>query len=323
MKRIQKILCTFFAVLAVVFALPTAGAVSDNTAQLYPLTLRVDGMRVYTLNEQQAEVPAILYKGSFYLPVRTAGEWTGKNVAWNNATRTVSLNGSATSVFHTALPTKSAYTYNYGEKVQITPRKDLTITVDGAVQTFKTTSGTQIYPLLYRGTTYLPLRSVAGLIHMQPAWRNASSTDAPLVSLYTEMTDEQAAACQQYLTAVSAQSEQYMNTATSLMGLKNDKNALSEQLNAMKASLSAVRSIQVPDVPYLKHSATTLINAVDTDYALVNNAQAKLQTQTTDELFKFDHGQATGIMMKAATESDLDSAIRTLLSDYVREGLNT
>ncbi len=117
MKRIQKILCTFFAVLAVVFALPTAGAVSDNTAQFFtPLTLRVDGMRVYTLNEQQAEVPAILYKGSFYLPVRTAGEWTGKNVAWNNATRTVSLNGSATSVFHTALPTKSAYTYNYGEK---------------------------------------------------------------------------------------------------------------------------------------------------------------------------------------------------------------
>ena len=39
MKRIQKILCTFFAVLAVVFALPTAGAVSDNTAQSLPLDL--------------------------------------------------------------------------------------------------------------------------------------------------------------------------------------------------------------------------------------------------------------------------------------------
>lgn len=322
MKRIQKILCTFFAVLAVVFALPTAGAVSDNTAQLYPLTLRVDGMRVYTLNEQQAEVPAILYKGSFYLPVRTAGEWTGKNVAWNNATRTVSLNGSVTSVFHTALPTKSAYTYNYGEKVQITPRKDLTITVDGAVQTFKTTSGTQIYPLLYRGTTYLPLRSVAGLIHMQPAWRNASKTDAPLVSLYSEMTDEQAAACQQYLTAVSAQSEQYMNNAASLIALKNDKDALNKQLDAMKANLAAVQAMQVPDVPYLKRSCTALVNAVDADYALLSDAQAKLQKQTTDELFKLNHGQATGAMLKVATESNLDSAIRALLSDYTRDGLN-
>ena len=157
---------------------------------------------------------------------------------------------------------------------------------------------------------------------MQPAWRNASSTDAPLVSLYTEMTDEQAAACQQYLTAVSAQSEQYMNNAASLIALKNDKDALNKQLDAMKANPVAVQAMQVPDVPYLKRSCTTLVNAVDADYALLSDAQAKLQKQTMDELFKLNRGQATGAMLKVTTESNLDSAIRTLLSDYMRDGLN-
>lgn len=264
-----------------------------------------------------------MYEGSFYLPVRTAGEWMGKTVSWDGATQTVSLSGTAETVFHTTAPTASSFSYTYGESVLVTPRKDMRILLDGAPQTFRTQAGAQIYPLLYRGTTYLPLRSISELIGMQPAWRNATAQDAPLISLYTPMTEEQSAACLRYLSEVNEQAETYMNAAAGLMAAQNDKAALRRQLDEMEAVLDAVSRMETPDVPYLAHSGETITAAVKSDLALLRDAKAKLETQSSAELFQIENGQATGVLMKAATGSETETAAHALLADYQREGLNS
>ncbi|WP_125115082.1 copper amine oxidase N-terminal domain-containing protein [Agathobaculum sp. Marseille-P7918] len=322
MKLFKRILCGTLAALTVAASVPLASA-ADETAKLYPLTLHVDGLRVYALNEQQQEVPTILYQGSFYLPVRTAGEWLGKNVSWDGTTQTVSLSGSVEPSFHTALPSAPSFSYSYGESISIQPRPDMTILLDSQPQTFYTASGTQIYPLLYRGTTYLPLRSVASLIGMQPAWRNATAQDAPLISLYTPMTEAQSTACLQYLAAVSEQAKAYSDAAAGLMAEKDNKTALKAQLDEMQHILEQVSAMPIPDVPYLQHSGKTITDAVAADRALLTDAAAKLQTQTAEELFLLEHGQAVGVLMQAATQSNLSTAATALLNDYQRVGLQT
>lgn len=56
----------------------TAGneiAISDPNAQIY-----VQGVPAMFPNEKGEYMPAISYQGSTYMPVRSAGEWMGKNV---------------------------------------------------------------------------------------------------------------------------------------------------------------------------------------------------------------------------------------------------
>ena len=322
MKLFRQILCGMLAATTMAGSLPAAHA-ADVSARLYPLTLHINGLRVYALDEQQQEVPTILYQGSFYLPVRTAGEWLGKSVGWNGATQTVSLSGSVAPFFHTTLPSAPAFSYAYGESVSVKPRPDMTILLENHPQAFFDTSGTQIPPLLYRGTTYLPLRNIAALINMQPAWRNATAQEAPMISLYTPMTSEQSIACLQYLIDVNIKAKSYMDAAAGLMAAKNSKSALNTQLKEMQSILNDVLQMDWPDVPYLQYAGKTLNIAVAEDQALLVEAMGKLQTQTIEELFQLEHGQATGVIMQAATGSQLDALSKSLLDDFQRNGLQT
>ena len=52
----------------------------------------------------------------------------------------------------------------------------ITITLDGEAQTLKDGSGTRIYPISYNGSTYLPVRAVAGLAGLEVNWDQATRT---------------------------------------------------------------------------------------------------------------------------------------------------
>jgi hypothetical protein len=68
----------------------------------------------------------------------------------------------------------------------------ITVTLDGEVQTLKDGSGTRIYPISYNGSTYLPVRAVAGLAGLEVNWDQATrtvhlgkmSTDVDLIDTY-------------------------------------------------------------------------------------------------------------------------------------------
>jgi uncharacterized membrane protein YkoI len=48
--------------------------------------------------------------------------------------------------------------------------------IDGKEETFKTSEGKRIYPLLYDGSTYLPLRAIGQIMDKSVEWDNGTKT---------------------------------------------------------------------------------------------------------------------------------------------------
>lgn len=323
MNFIKKILCSALALMTLVLpVLPVAAAATAQEARTYPLVLSVDGLRVSMLNEQQKQVPALFSNGSYYLPVRTAGEWLGKTVTWEGVSQTIALSGANTPVFHDDNnATDFAFAYEYGKAVNVTARNDITILMDGEKQAFFNAAGQRVYPILYQGTTYLPLRNVAALLGKEIAWRNATADQAPQISVYTPMSKTEQTACAAYLEQMAALAEQVTGAAAGLYPSKSDKAALSALLAQMGDSLDEGQEVAVPDVPYLKFSSKTVTRAIADELALLADAKSKLSTQTADELFATAHGQASGILMQVMTANRFSNAVSDLAKDYERVGL--
>ncbi len=125
----------------------------------------VDGKDTdFKTSSGQAAYP-ILYNGSTYLPLRAIGELMGKNVNWDQSTKTIDISGSRTSV------SSDKDNPNIGIKnIDVKERKDFIIKVDGTEKTFYSVTGKRVYPVLYNGSTYLPLRAVGELMGKEVLW---------------------------------------------------------------------------------------------------------------------------------------------------------
>ena len=62
------------------------------------------------------------------------------------------------------------------QTVQAAIRPDITILVDNVRQTFADANGDTVYPLLYSGSVYLPVRSIGELMDKEVNWNNATRT---------------------------------------------------------------------------------------------------------------------------------------------------
>lgn len=162
------------ALLAGALALTTgAQGATEVTAQLSPqMTIRVDGTARAFYNASGTEVYPIVYRGTTYLPLRAVGELMGKNVNWDQATLTVTLAGVRATAGVTGTPDPDARSRSVTAQL----RPDFTIVVDGAKRSFTDVSGQAVYPLLYQGSTYLPLRAVGELMGKEVVWDGTSNT---------------------------------------------------------------------------------------------------------------------------------------------------
>ena len=102
MKRLWKRLSTLALGMALFVTTLTvaAGAVeaASVSVEMRPdVEIVVDGTARTFYNVQGQEVHTLYYNGTHYLPVRAIGELMGKNVNWDQSTRTISLAGSRTT----------------------------------------------------------------------------------------------------------------------------------------------------------------------------------------------------------------------------------
>lgn len=171
-KRVSALaLC---AVLSTGTLMMSAGAVSTNvTAQLSPnISVVVDGVYQTFYNVSGSEVHPIVYNGTTYLPLRAVGELMGKNVNWDQTSLTASLSGTRTTAAVTGVADAGAVTQN----VAATISTDITVTVDGVARTFTDVNGNVVYPMVYNGSIYLPLRAIGNLMGKSVNWNSATST---------------------------------------------------------------------------------------------------------------------------------------------------
>ena len=157
-----------------ILAIPAGAAkASDVTAELRPnVTILVDGQERTFYNVQGQEVHPIFYNGTHYLPVRAIGELMGKNVNWDQSTLTVTLAGVRTTGTVTGTPDSGAQP----RAISVQLRPDFTIVVDDTVRRFTDARGNAVYPMLYSGTTYLPIRAIGELMGKEVGWDSQRMT---------------------------------------------------------------------------------------------------------------------------------------------------
>lgn len=160
-------------VCAALLPAPGAQAATAVTARLRPdVTIVIDGQKTvfYHVTGQQAH--PVLYNGSTYLPLRAIGELMGRNVDWNSSTKTATLAGERTTP-----PTVGTPDANPGSaSVKATLQNSFSVVVDGETRVFLDANGKRVYPLLCKGSIYLPIRAIGEIMGKTVGWDSATST---------------------------------------------------------------------------------------------------------------------------------------------------
>lgn len=191
MKYVKQRLCTLIFCLAILSSL-TVGSFaalepSKVTVELRPsVTIFVDGQKQAFYDVTGKAVYPLLYNGTHYLPVRAIGELMGKNVNWDSNTKTITLTSPRTTAATVGKPDTAVA----DSTVIVEQRPDITIVVDGTKRNFTDANGASVYPLLYSGTNYLPIRAIGELMGKTVNWNGQTRTitltgavgDIPLVT---------------------------------------------------------------------------------------------------------------------------------------------
>ncbi len=166
-KAIQ--LCAL-GVVAGLLALPSLAA--GQEAEVYQHPIYAEGEECCCVNEGGTIVPVLRYQDTTYIPIRTAGEWMGKQVAWQQDTATVVLQGEAERLYRSytlALEGTPVLKVDEGAiTVQEAPQVKLQI--DGETIQLYNQQGEKATPVMFHDMVYLPLLNIGEITGMEVTW---------------------------------------------------------------------------------------------------------------------------------------------------------
>lgn len=160
------------------FALGTPKLVS---AYLKPdVTVKVGGQAKSFYDVNGRPVYPIIYQGTTYLPVRAVSELMGEPIEWENGNKTIYIGRTLNNPNKTIVSvTQGVYVKNGSvpagarpqpQMISVYLKPDVSVMYDFELQTFFDAQGLFVYPIIYQGSTYLPIRAVAGLMGEQIFW---------------------------------------------------------------------------------------------------------------------------------------------------------
>lgn len=161
---------------------------TDIEVTLRPdITIKVD-REIKTLEDGNAlQVYPIMYNKTNYIPIRSVGVFLNKKVSWDVTKNAINVEGDLTKIEGAEKRTET-YTTKEKSNIKATLRPDITIKVDGEIQTLKDGNGVVVYPIMYNNTTYIPIRSAGAFLGKDVNWDN--SEESVYIGAY--LTDIQA-----------------------------------------------------------------------------------------------------------------------------------
>ncbi|MGN0712026.1 MAG: copper amine oxidase N-terminal domain-containing protein [Anaerovoracaceae bacterium] len=162
-----------------------------TTAYCRPnFTIEVDGMVQIFKDVNEKRVYPIVYQGSTYLPVRAVSALMDEDVEWDNYSKTVYIGKTLSNPNKSkakkdtesrkSLETVEKEAYQApdekGGLVKVYIRPDINIMYDFNMKVFNDEDGKTVYPIIYEGSTYLPLRAVSELMNREIQWDNETKT---------------------------------------------------------------------------------------------------------------------------------------------------
>lgn len=262
------------ATLFLTMALPLGAAASQPQAatvraELWPNFVHVEETRVSFFNAKGEQCQPIAYNGSIYLPLRAAGEWMGADVDWDQENRAVVLTTAGKEPLYRDMYSPDGQTPMTGEDLEryqqdlehgIEPLLDpgITVTLDGEALSFHNVKGDPVYPMVFRESVYLPLRSIGELCGKQVLWypyADRSQSFLDRVYLYDPLTPEQAEAGQVHLEQC-AQMFQVIQEKLETLAVAEDltEETFLAELEDLKTLAEQLQDLPFPDVPILDES---------------------------------------------------------------------
>lgn len=178
-------------------------APQDVTAKIFSAPVFVEGHESYCWNPQGKQTDYLIYNGSTYIPIRTAGEWMGKNIEWDDATQTVTLSGTTEKVYReqtTSEIDSDTWSKYRDEGMTVQLLDDIKVVVDGKEQDFKNAKGEPVHPLSYNNMTYLPVRNIGELLGMTVTFQpEIEKEQSAAIFMRTKMTEAQMTEAQKYI----------------------------------------------------------------------------------------------------------------------------
>lgn len=184
MKAIGKVGLIFAAMLlASASGVYAADAPQKAQAYLKPdVTIKVEDQVKSFYSVEGLPVFPIIYQGTTYLPIRAISELMGKPVDWDNASKTVYIGRSLSDPVGELNIMPGTYVKNGNIPIGIRPQvqmieihimPNVTIMQDFEYQSFMDVTGRQVYPMIYQGSTYLPVRAAAQMMGEEIEWDQA------------------------------------------------------------------------------------------------------------------------------------------------------
>ncbi len=242
----KRMVCAALAAAALYGNLAACAA---DAAGFWMHPMFVEGRQVYSWGTDGQSKQYLSYRGTIYVPLRTVAEWIGKEVGWDDKTLTISLSGSTAPVFHEErgkdnLEAMSDHELEAwrNQKVTVEERPDITVCLDGAAQDLKDASGKPVSPVSYQGTTYLPLRAVAGLTGMDVKYQPASEGGEAVFLKHT-LSAAELSAYQAYLDTLPKQSALAAMKSSDLHSIKDCK----ARVQAYREMMETLKNTPCPE----------------------------------------------------------------------------
>lgn len=281
------------AMLASGIVLAAEGDVEVKADYKPSFSIVIDGQLCGFVDANGKQVYPLVYQGSTYLPLRSIGNLMEKEVGWDAATETVTLSGEAE--WQRIQPTGERPA---DSQVQAVVKPGVTVVVDGKEQQFVDANGQTVYPIIYNGSTYLPLRAIGNLMGKEVGWSGELST-----VFLGEQADEEGLAQAEYVMKVyrcvqgiSQVVQQYAD-----LDVNTQPERVLEYAKAFRAAIAAGDSLTVPQALQQQGSAfqagvTQALSGADQMIATVE----KISQMTTQQAMDANYVQQL--------ENELDSA---------------